>query len=74
MLSPMKSVIGGVVLDGVAAIALGVEGVQFRQVLVGLATEREHFRAAPVPPEIRQRGRFSRGAVGADGILKRRIA
>jgi len=61
-------------LDGVAAKALGIEGLQLRRIFVGLPREVEHRGRAPVPSESSERLRFGLPAIRRNGVLQRPIA
>jgi hypothetical protein len=66
-------VIRGVKLDLVAAIAFGIEGAQFRRVLVGNAAALRHRRRAPMPAELRQLVPRRSAAIRGDRLDQRLV-
>ena len=61
-------------LDEIAAKALGVESLQPRRVLIGLAPKLEHAGAAPMLAECGQRRRVAVAAVARNGVSQRLVA
>ena len=66
-------VIGRMKLDFVAPVAAGVEGPQFRRVLVGEPAALGHRGRTPVRSEFGQFRRCRRPAIGGDGLRERSI-
>ncbi len=69
-----EMMVGGMILDHVAAEPLGVERVQLGQVLVGEPRLFEHVGGAPAPPERGEHQGFVRSPIGRDRFLERLIA